>query len=122
MHTAMFAKWNAHVEFRDGTVETFDGAKDMFKYYLDLKKYAPQRSRADIVSVSVKDYYSNRSTNAFKAYFVIWSGLCGPMGHEPIHFEKEDDARRFLKEHKGKGIIRFQDVNLELLTSLDNPE
>ncbi len=47
--------------------------------------------------------------------------MYGPMGHEPIPFEKEDDAKKFLKEHKGKKILRFQDITLKLLWSLDNP-
>jgi copper chaperone NosL len=35
----------------------FDGAKDFFKYLLDLKKYEPRRSRADIQAMGVTDYY-----------------------------------------------------------------
>ena len=52
---------------------------------------------------------------------VIWSDLYGPMGHEPIPFEKETDAKNFLQEHKGKKIIRFMDVDSKLIYALDNP-
>jgi copper chaperone NosL len=118
MYTAIFTDWNCLIEFKDGTMETFDGAK----YYLDMGKYAPQRNLRDVVSISLKDYYSKAWVNASRAYFVIWSNIYGPMGHEPIPFREEADAKRFLKEHKGKAIIGFRDVSLELLTSLDNPE
>jgi copper chaperone NosL len=121
MYTSMFTDWNAHIHFKDATTAVFDGAKDMFKYYLDVKRYDPQRNRNDMVAVSVKDYYSKTSINAFQAYFVIWSDIYGPMGHEPIPFEKLADAKRFLGEHKGRGIISFQDVNPELIASLDDP-
>jgi copper chaperone NosL len=93
----------------------------MFKYYLDMKKYNPQKNRNDIRAVSVKDYYSKESVNALPAFYVIWSDLYGPMGHEPIPFEEQAGAKKFLKEHKGKKIVRFKDVTLKLITSLDNP-
>ena len=121
MFVSMFPDWNARVEFKDSTAAIFDGAKDMFKYYLDMKKYNPAKDRNDVTTISVKDYYSKTSIEARQAFYVIWSDQYGPMGHEPIPFEKEADAKKFLKEHKGKKILRFMDVNLKLLWSLDNP-
>ena len=121
MFVSMFADWNATIKFRDGTAATFDGAKDMFKYYLDMKKYNPQKSQDDVLAISVKDYYSKESINALSAFYVVWSDVYGPMGYEPIPFEKETDAKKFMKEHKGKKLLRFKDVTLKLLHSLDNP-
>lgn len=121
MYVAMFADWNARIEFKDATQAIFDGAKCMFKYYLDLKKYNPTKTQKDIAVISVKDYYSKTSIYALQAFFVIWSYVYGPMGHEPIPFEKEADAKKFLKEHKGKKILRFKDINPNLIMSLDNP-
>jgi copper chaperone NosL len=121
MFVSMFADWNARIEFKDRTAATFDGAKDMFKYYLDMKKYNPQKKQNDVMAIFVKDYYSKASIDAPPAFYVIWSDVYGPMGHEPIPFEKEADAKKFLKEHKGKRIVRFKDVTLKMLTSLDNP-
>jgi copper chaperone NosL len=121
MFVAMFADWNARVEFNDSTYAIFDGAKDMFKYYLDMKKYNPSKNRNDVTAISVKDYYSKTSIDALRAYFVIGSDVYGPMGHEPIPFEKKADARKFLKRHKGKKILSFKDINSKLIKSLDNP-
>ena len=121
MFVAMFADWNARIEFKGSTFATFDGAKDMFKYYLNLKKYNPSKTQNDITAISVKDYYSTTSIDARKAFYVIWGDVYGPMGHEPIPFEKEADAKRFLKEHKGKKILRFKEINPKLIVSLDNP-
>jgi nitrous oxide reductase accessory protein NosL len=42
------------------------------------------------------------------------------MGHELIPLETQEDAEEFLKDHKGKRIIKFEDVTLEMLTGLDN--
>ena len=117
----MFPDWNARVEFKDSAYAIFDGAKDMFKYYLDMNKYNPSKNKNDVTAISVKDYYSKTSIDALRAYYVIWSDVYGPMGHEPIPFEKEADAKKFLKEHKGKKILRFKDINPKLIESLDNP-
>jgi nitrous oxide reductase accessory protein NosL len=86
-----------------------------------MKKYNPAKNKEDMTVISVKDYYSATSIDALKAFFVIWSDVYGPMGHEPIPFEKETDAKKFLKEHKGKKILRFKNINTNLILSLDNP-
>jgi copper chaperone NosL len=121
MFVSMFLDWNARIEFKDSTYATFDGAKCLFKYYLNMKKYNPSKNSNDLTVVSVKDYYSKTSTDARRAFFVIWSDIYGPMGNEPIPFEKEGDAKKFLKEHKGKKILRFKDINANVIKSLDNP-
>ena len=121
MFVSMFPDWNARIEFKDSTYATFDGAKCMFKYYLDIKKYNPPKTQKDMTVISVKDCYSKTSIDAPQAFFVIWSNVYGPMGHEPIPFEKEADAKKFLKEHKGKKILRFKDITTKVILSLDNP-
>ena len=121
MFVSMFPDWNARIEFKDDTEAFFDGAKCMFKYYLNLKKYNPPKTKKDMTIISVKDYYSKTSIDALQAFFVIWSDVYGPMGHEPIPFEKEADAKKFLKEHKGKKILRFKDITTKVILSLDNP-
>jgi nitrous oxide reductase accessory protein NosL len=121
MFVSMFPDWNARIEFKDATYATFDGAKCMFKYHLNMKKYNPAKKKEDMTVISVKDYYSKAATDALQAFFVIWSDVYGPMGHEPIPFEKEADAKRFLKEHKGKKILRFKDISPKVITALDNP-
>ena len=121
MFVSMFAERNATIQFQDATQANFCGAKCMFKYYLNMNKCNPSKNKNDVAVISVKDYYSATSIDALKAFFVIWSDVYGPMGHEPIPFEKEVDAKKFLKEHKGKKILRFKDINPNLIKSLDNP-
>ncbi len=121
MFVSMFPEWNASIQFKDSTHAAFCGAKCMFKYHLNVKKYDPSKDKNDIAAVSVTDHYSKALIDARQAFFVIWGDLYGPMGHEPIPFEKEADAKKFLKEHKGKKILRFKDITPKLITSLDNP-
>ncbi len=122
MYVAPFADWNAEITLADATRATFDGPKDMFKYYLNVGKYSPSKKGIDIVAVSVKDYYSKTAIDALQAFYVIWGDEYGPMGHEPVPFKIESDAVKYMKEHEGRKILRFKDITQKLLYSLDNPE
>jgi copper chaperone NosL len=109
----------AQVLFKDGSSAFFDGAKDMFKYYLDMQKFDPKRRRADVDSVYVTDYYGLTLVDGLKAVYVVGSDVYGPMGRELIPFEKESEAKGFLKDHGGKSLLRFHDVNPSILKGLD---
>ena len=120
MFTDMFSDWNAKIEFSRSKPAVFCGPKCMFKYYPSEKKRG-SLNKEEITKIVVKDYYSGAPVDAFKAYYVIWSSVYGPMGHEPIPFERKADASKFLNEQKGKKILRFKDVDAKLIFVLDNP-
>jgi copper chaperone NosL len=119
MFVAKYPDFLAQIIFKDGSALFFDGAKDMFKCYLNLKKYAPSKSPSDIDSVFVTDYYSLTPIDGFKAVYVIGSDIYGPMGRELIPFEKEADAAEFMKDHKGQSRLKFADVTVDILKNLD---
>jgi copper chaperone NosL len=119
MFVAKYTDFIAGIRFKDGSYAFFDGAKDMFKYYLDLKKYNPGKKQEDIDSIRVTDYYDLSLTDGSKAFYVVGSDVFGPMGRELIPFSKEADAREFLKDHKGKSLLRFQEVTPALIKTLD---
>jgi copper chaperone NosL len=119
MFVAKYPDFAAQIQFRDGSIFHFDGAKDMFKYYLNLSRYAPGKKPADITAVFVTNYYELTLTDGLTAYFVVGSDVYGPMGRELISFARESEARDFLKDHKGKSIIRFRDVTPAVLKPLD---
>jgi nitrous oxide reductase accessory protein NosL len=119
MFVAKYPDFIAVIRFKDGTYAFFDGAKDMFKYYLNLQKYNPNKKQADIASLRVTDYYDLSLTNGLTAFYVVGSDVYGPMGRELIPFSKEADAREFLKDHKGKSLLRFQEVTPALIQTLD---
>jgi nitrous oxide reductase accessory protein NosL len=41
------------------------------------------------------------------------------MGRELIPLAKEAEAREFLKDHKGKRVLRFGEVTAEVVKGLD---
>lgn len=119
MFVAPYPYWIATVVWRDGKAVHFDGAKDFFKYLLDLTKYEPGRQRGDIVSMGVTDYYGTQRIDAAGAWYVIGSDVLGPMGHELVPQDTEADAKEFMADHKGRRVLRLADVTMPLLLGLD---
>ncbi|QYZ66782.1 MAG: NosL [Gammaproteobacteria bacterium (ex Lamellibrachia satsuma)] len=120
MFVAKYPEWVATVRYKDGHAHHFDGAKDLFKYLLDLPKWAPGHQAENIDSIGVTEYYGLALIDAHEAFYVIGSDVLGPMGHELIPLETKEDAEEFLKDHKGVSIIRFGQVTEEMLIKLDN--
>jgi copper chaperone NosL len=119
MFVAKYPDFVAQIIFKDGSYAVFDGAKDMFKYYLNMKKYNPSQTAPDIDSVYVTDYYSLTPVDGMKAYYVIGSDIYGPMGRELIPFGKEIEAKEFLKDHKGTAVVRFKQVTAAMLRDMN---
>lgn len=122
MFPARYPDWIATILFEDGHAEQFDGAKDMFKYLLDMEKYAKGRSKDQIKLIGVTDYYAVKRIDATKALYVIGSDVLGPMGHELIPHPDDYDAKEFMKDHFGKRLLTFDEVTMELLLALDKGE
>ena len=119
MFVANFPEWAAAITFKDGTQAWFDGPKDLFTGLLDLKRYAPGRHPEDIAAILVRDYYGLGFIDGRQAFYVLGSDVLGPMGRELVPFATEAAARDFLKDHKGRKVLAFQDVTPALLKGLE---
>jgi hypothetical protein len=119
MFVAKFPDWTATTRLKDGTTYYYDGPKDMFSHYLDIVLYTPGKLKTDIVALTVKEYYSLAMIDARSAFFVSGSDIFGPMGNELIPFRTEKDAQAFKLDHKGKRILRFNDVTRQTIKSLN---
>jgi len=119
MFVYKYPDWVAQAVFRDGSRLYFDGVKDLMKFFLNPSSYQSTKSRTETAAIFVTDYYSLESVEGTRAYYVIGSDVFGPMGKELIPFGKEAEAREFLKDHKGKKILRFQEITPEILKPLD---
>ena len=120
MFVYKYPKWVAQIIFQDGTSYFYDGAKDMFKHIFNTAKYTPGQSADKIKAIYVTDYYEVELIEAKPAYYVIGSDVLGPMGHELLPFKDQESAQEFMEDHKGKSIIRFQDVTPAIIESLDH--
>ena len=119
MFVARYPDWIATVLYRDGHAHHFDGAKDLFKYLLDLNKWAPGHQAEDIERIGVTEYYGVSLIDAHQAFYVIGSDVLGPMGHELIPLATKEDAEGFLQDHNGSEILRFEQIDQPLLLNLD---
>lgn len=115
MFVSGYKNWLAEIIFIDGTYAVFDGPKDMFRYYLDLKKYNPSKKTSDIDTIYVTEYYSTELKDARKVFFVLGSDVNGPMGAELVPLASEKAAKEFMEDHKGKRFLKFNEVNAETL-------
>ena len=113
MITSKYPKWEQKVVSRDKSVMYFDGARCMFKILLD-KNQSPK----EIDSILVKDYYSLKYIDGKEAFYVTGSDVLGPMGNELIPFKTLEEAQEFKKDHKGKNIVRFGDVDMKMVMRL----
>jgi nitrous oxide reductase accessory protein NosL len=122
MFVALYPDWVATVLYKDGHAHHFDGAKDLFKYLLNLPKYAPDHQSADIAVIGVTEYYGVTRIDARAAWYVIGSDILGPMGHELVPLATQAGAEEFLKDHQGRRMVRFDEITVELLENLDRGE
>ncbi len=119
MFVAKYPDWTATVSFHDGSAAWFDGAKDLFKFLADPGRFLPGRKAADVRSITVTDYYAVKLLDAKEAFFVVGSDVFGPMGKELVPFGKRSEADEFLRDHRGKKVLRFGDVNRAVLEGLE---
>lgn len=119
MFVAKYPDFIAVITFSDRNRVFFDGVKDMMKCYFNLPKYYPSKKHEDVARIDVTDYYSLDLIDGFKAFYVLGSDIYGPMGRELIPFEKEDDASQFVKDHKGKAVYKFENINHDIVKGLD---
>jgi nitrous oxide reductase accessory protein NosL len=115
MFVATHPNWIASTRFNDGTQVFFDGPKDLFRYVLDLETYRPGLTVDDIDEIEVTDYYTTDLIDARGAFFVVGTDVMGPMGPELVPTRTRDEAATLMKDHGGKKILAFEEVNVREL-------
>lgn len=115
-----YPKWVAQIVYKDNKKLSFDGVKDLMKFYFNRNKYGKYETltKDKIDKILVTDYYSQKAIDATKAYFVIGSDITGPMGEELIPFKQKSDAKTFMSDHNGKAIVSFDKISEEILNKM----
>jgi len=119
MFVAKYPKWTAVIEASDGHKFYFDGVKDMMKFILNPGKYHSKLKAEDFQKILVSDYYTIGTIDAQKAWYVVGSNVYGPMGDELIPFGSKEEATTFMKDHFGKKVLSYGDINENLVLDLD---
>ncbi len=120
MLVSKYPNWVATIVYKDGHVHHFDGAKDMFKFWHEPGKYAAGHRREDMAAIWVTDFYNLKRMDARRAFYVTGSDVLGPMGHEFVPLATKEDAADFLKDHKGRQILGFDQVTKAMPGQLDD--
>ena len=110
MFVYKYPKWAAQIFYGDKHL-SFDGVKDLMKYYFKHK------DGADVILV--RDYYTQKTIDAKKAFYVVGSTVYGPMGNELIPFASKEAAKTFYMDHQGKKILSFDEITPEIVKALD---
>ncbi|SFP87746.1 nitrous oxide reductase accessory protein NosL [Hydrogenimonas thermophila] len=123
MFVYKYPKWAAFIYYeQDGKSKylAFDGVKDMMKFYFEPVKWGKYENiKNSIKKILVRDYYTLKPVLAESAWYVVGSNVFGPMGNELIPFKTEEAAKNFMADHKGKKILRFNDITKEIVYKLD---
>lgn len=119
MFVAKFPSWLAYAVMADGKTFYFDGPKDMFRFAADPEHYLPGTKKEQIKALYVSEFYSVKPMPAEQAFYVAGSEITGPMGQELVPLASQADAEAFRKDHKGKRVLRFNEITPGLLKALD---
>ena len=124
MFTYKYPRWAAQIFYKYKGQEhhfSFDGVKDLMKFYFNPNEWGNYKTstRKNITKILVTDYYTQKGIDGTKAFYVIGSDTYGPMGHELIPFENEDDAKSFKSDHRGTKIFKFKDIKEKDVYKLD---
>lgn len=114
MFVAKYPSWVATIVYEDGSRRFFDGPKDLFRFRSNQEPSTVQE-----VEVWVTDYYTTKPMNARDAFFVCGSDVLGPMGAELIPLASVELAESFRTDHGGEAILVFNDVDADVLRSLE---
>jgi nitrous oxide reductase accessory protein NosL len=110
MFVYKYPRWATQI-FYANKHYSFDGVKDMMKYYFKHKN--------SISKILVTDYYTQKAIDATKAYYVMGSDVYGPMGAELIPFGSKESAETFMFDHRGKKIVFFKDIDAKTIIELE---
>ena len=119
MFVAKYPKWAALIDVASKKYY-FDGVKDMMKFYIFDVDFPYDRDK--ILNIEVTDFYTLKTIDAKKAFYVIGSDVYGPMGNELIPFLSKEAAENFMTDHRGEKIILFDDITPKLVMGLDGLE
>ena len=73
-----------------------------------------------MAAIWVTDFYNLQRIDARKAFYVAGSDVLGPMGHEFVPLASKEDAADFLKDHKGKKVLGFDQVTKAMPEQVDD--
>jgi len=117
MMVAKYNPWIAQIHAAGEKPAFFDGVKDMMAYFFKPAAYGGNGDMS-IAEIWVKDYYSLDYIDGRNAFYVVGSDVMGPMGEELVPFSSRTAAENFSKDHKGKQLLKFDEIEAEMIMEM----
>ena len=101
--SAVFALWAGNLT-SEANINAYKGAKERIEL--------PKDARCAVCGMPIKNkqWATLEKLDAKEAFYVHGSNVFGPMGEEFIPFKDEAKANSFMKDHAGKGVIKFDEI------------
>ncbi len=115
MDYTMYPKWKASFESPAKGMLMFCSNRCML-----LTSIKEKDQLGEITGIQVQDYYDLKAIDGQSAFYVTGSDVLGPMGHDFVPFSSKEAAEEFVKDHSGKNIYSFEEVTMEVITSVVN--
>ena len=117
-----YPAWVSVIDLNNGERIYFSSPKGMFEFYFRPGKWPEYniKSESDFKDIYVTDYATSKPVKAKGAFFVYGSDVTSPAGDDLVPFDSYKNAEKFLKEHNGKRIFGFREVNRGLINWLND--
>ncbi len=116
MPSQEFSRSNVRTERKIGSEVWFCSPR----CYFALRSEAKQDTA--FAKVWVTEFYELKKIEAQRAWYITGSDVMGAMGHDFIPLASEKDAKNFQKEHQGKRIWKYSEINTEALKEVLSPK
>ncbi len=113
MPSQEYPQFHSHIKTEADKEVWFCSTRCMF-----IATLKPQSIFKNPSEIKVMDYYDNKMIDAKSAFYVTGSDVPGPMGPDLIPHKDKEAAEAFMKEHKGKEIVSFDKVDMNLIKGL----
>jgi nitrous oxide reductase accessory protein NosL len=117
MSPAKHPKHKCQVITKDKQVYHFCSTQHLFEFLNNSGKYA--KSEVTPFRIWVVDYPTGAWVGGKTAYYVVGSGVKGPMGAEAIAFDNKKTAADFTGQQGGK-VVTFSDVTNDAIAVKSN--
>ncbi len=117
-----YPAWVSVIDLNNGERIYFSSPKGMFEFYFRPGKWPEYniKSESDFKDIYVTDYATSKPVKAKGAFFVYGSDVTSPAGDDLVPFDSYKNAEKFSKEHNGKRIFGFREVNRGLINWLND--
>jgi len=114
-------KWVAKIKVRNGKTVYFCSPKSMFEFYYRPGKWfdVGVKSERDFSEIVVTDFETVKPIDGEKAFYVYGSTETSPAGDDLPAFGSEERAKKYAESHKGKRIMKFDDISDALIRLLN---